>query len=381
MTTVEHLIGDLLLRHNCVIVPSFGGFVAKQVSAKIDYASGKMLPPSKSLLFNKQLINNDGLLINELSLANDLSFDLASAEVKDKVNGWQKALKNGQRIELDRVGYLYADAEKNICFEQDRFFNLLLESYGLGKVHFLSEEDVQIAERITVQRDLASAIVVEERSPLKKVAAEETEEVELIPVIVHPVIEEKRKSNAWKYIAAACILPIAFYSVWIPMKTDVLHSGIISFNDFNPFHKTEKAEYKKQALEFDTTSKNEHVSLEEKVNELPSEVEVYTYKYDEDLFIPVALDKNTSENIEPVSPVNENAFEADAMHFIVGCFGDEENAVNLVLKLKSSGLDAKIVDFHNGLHRVSAGAGLSMEAIFQIRQEASALGFTGWTLK
>ena len=114
MTTVEHLIGDLLLRHNCVIVPSFGGFVAKQVSAKIDYASGRMTPPSKSLLFNKQLINNDGLLINEFSQANELSFNQASKEVSAKVSLWREALKSGQRIELDRVGYLYNDAENNL---------------------------------------------------------------------------------------------------------------------------------------------------------------------------------------------------------------------------------------------------------------------------
>ena len=38
--------------------------------------------------------------------------------------------------------------EKNICFEQDRFFNLLLESYGLGKVHFVSESDIQIVKEV-----------------------------------------------------------------------------------------------------------------------------------------------------------------------------------------------------------------------------------------
>ena len=37
MVSVEELIGELLLRHNCVIIPSFGGFVAKQTGASIDY--------------------------------------------------------------------------------------------------------------------------------------------------------------------------------------------------------------------------------------------------------------------------------------------------------------------------------------------------------
>ena len=67
MISIEQLIGDLLIQHNCVIVPSFGGFVAQKISAKIDFKSGKILPPSKSLLFNRQLINNDGLLANVIS--------------------------------------------------------------------------------------------------------------------------------------------------------------------------------------------------------------------------------------------------------------------------------------------------------------------------
>src|SRR3989338_1414297 len=153
MTTIEQLLGDLLLRHNCVIVPGFGGFVARQVSARIDYSSGKMHPPSKSLLFNKQLVNNDGLLVAELARENTLSYDQALENVRHLVNDWQSTLRAGHRIELDRIGYLFLDAEKNLCFEQDRFFNLLLESFGLGQVHFLTEEDVKIAESTWISEE------------------------------------------------------------------------------------------------------------------------------------------------------------------------------------------------------------------------------------
>ena len=90
--TIDHLIGKLLLRHNCVIVPSFGGFVAKPISAKVDFDKGIMTPPSKALLFNKQLINNDGLLVNELAQSSSVDFETASKiigdhfpEVKDKL--------------------------------------------------------------------------------------------------------------------------------------------------------------------------------------------------------------------------------------------------------------------------------------------------------
>ena len=77
MFTVEELIGNLLLRNNCVIVPSFGGFVAKQTSATIDYKNGVMLPPRKSVLFNRQLVNSDGLLVSEYASANKVIYPTA----------------------------------------------------------------------------------------------------------------------------------------------------------------------------------------------------------------------------------------------------------------------------------------------------------------
>ena len=141
MISVEQLIGDLLLRHNCVIVPTFGGFVANQSSATIDYALGTMVPPKKSLLFNRQLINNDGLLVSEYARINAVTYTDASDHVLKTATRWMDTLRRGERVTLENIGQLYFDHERNIRFDQDRFFNLLLQSYGLGKVHFVSEKD------------------------------------------------------------------------------------------------------------------------------------------------------------------------------------------------------------------------------------------------
>jgi len=377
MTTIEQLIGDLLLRHNCVIVPSFGGFVAKPVSAKIDYTKGTMIPPSKSLLFNKQLINNDGLLINELALANTLSFDSATAEVKEKVGEWQTLLKRGERIELDRIGHLYFDKEQNICFEQDRFFNLLLESFGLGQVQFLSQEKTPIVEQkiISITEKEAVEKVVEKETPIIPISTplkeKEVSEVE-------PNTGRNRKKIR-RYVAAACFLPFAFYSIWIPVKTDVLESGILSIRDFNPFHKTSEGVYFQSELNAAPATSEVEASLENELNELPSEVEVYSYKYSDDFYIPVQL-KKAKEPL-PLNNTSSEAFNPDAMNYIVGCFGDKTNATNMVLKLNNSGLDARILDVNNGLHRVTAGSAISNESLLSIKSQVEGLGLVGWTLK
>jgi hypothetical protein len=74
MFSVEEIICQLLLRHSCVIIPSFGGFVAQSVSASIDKENGIIQPPSKHLLFNKNLINNDGLLTAEYATFNKINY-------------------------------------------------------------------------------------------------------------------------------------------------------------------------------------------------------------------------------------------------------------------------------------------------------------------
>jgi hypothetical protein len=160
--SIEKLIGDLLLRHNYVVVPSFGGFVAKQTAASIDKVNGIMLPPKKSLLFNRQLINNDGLLIASFAKEMGITFDEASQEVQKLVENWYITLNEGERVNIDKVGFLFLDQEKNIGFEQDRYFNLLLHSYGLGKVHFISEEDIQLVNQpVVISPQLVKETVVE----------------------------------------------------------------------------------------------------------------------------------------------------------------------------------------------------------------------------
>lgn len=409
MKSVEELIGELLLRHNCVIVPSFGGFVAKQMSARIDFEHGTMLPPSKSLLFNRQLVNNDGLLINELAQANELTFDQASIQVRHKISGWNELLKQGGRIEIDKVGHLFYDAESNICFEQDRFFNLLLESYGLGKVHFLTEEDVKIVEH-TIQiidqhekelKEKPVSIVeeqevveVKEENPVIKetpilkpefvVKDTETdkEQKENVEVVEHPT-SRKRKNSAWRYVAAACLLPIAFYSFWIPLKTDVLESGVISINDFNPFHSSDKAIYSSEFLPAtEDLQVSSTPSLHETINSLPASSSTYTMKYDEGHFITVNLpEKEVAEDNNVEKEKEKVVVKANAMHYIVGCFGNKSNAQKLVRKLKKKGLDAHVVGYSNGLHRVASGSAISEEEMSNIAARSKQLGFPGWILR
>ena len=390
MISVEELIGDLLLRNNCVIVPSFGGFVANQSAAIIDYRNGIITPPRKSVLFNRQLINNDGLLIKELSFVNNIEYSVAENAIKTIVENWNAQLATGERIVLDRIGFIFLDAEKNICFEQDRFFNLLLESYGLGKVHFIAEEDVKLAQHIQQENPI---LAVEEK-PLFTLESSDIDaiinnEEQPFVEIQHPA--SKKKLAIWKYVAAALIIPIGFYSFWIPMKTNVLESGILSIKDFNPLYKTNEGLYKNEALSKLNYQIKPEESLEKSIQSITSGSANYSFKFNDDIYINVRLKENTTTTEQAINEIPEVVIPSTtkpivnatkkSFDFVVGVFSTEENATNLINSLKTKGFNAKIVDKNGELFRVSAGTSNSNEEIIKIKEKALSAGIDGWILK
>lgn len=387
---IEQLIGELLLRHNCVVVPSFGGFVARQTSAVVDSRNGVMLPPGKSLLFNKQLINNDGLLIASYAQSANVSYDEAAAEIQSKVIEWQQKLHAGERITIEKVGYLFLDQEKNIGFEQDRFFNLLLSSYGLGKVHFVSEEDIRIVARPEINPVEKTETATRQDIPVIEMIPAGEPVIGKIPdeIPVLPLPAVKTTVKLWKYAAAAALIPIAFYSYWIPVKTRVLESGVFAIQDFNPFHTAQEGTYDARNWTFKLdTARMETETLDEMITSLPENVTILSYPFDNDLFIPVRTGNQPETTAATVQTPAETTIEPMAVsgsgyHLIAGCFGSESNAQNFVKDLKSKGMDAYVVDFHQGLYRVSAGKAADASLLQNAQSKIQALDIPGsWILK
>jgi hypothetical protein len=401
--SIEKLIGDLLLRHNCVVVPSFGGFVAKQTPASIDKVNGIMLPPKKSLLFNRQLVTNDGLLIACFAKEMGITFDEAAIKVQSLVEIWVQALNEGERVVIDKVGFLFLDQEKNIGFEQDRYFNLLLHSFGLGTVHFVSEEDIQLVNQpVSINPQIVNQPVTAQKS-------RETPIITLIPEGIEKVEKEKNEApiisisagktnttSLWRYAAVAILMPIAFYSYWIPMKTNVLESGIFAVQDFNPFHHSSKGKYERKDFPIKLDKKfPTFISVEDEIQKLDANVQVWSYPFSDKLFIPIKITGAPKEVVQEIAdqkveaPIIETPIEnikvsntESAYYLITNCFGSISNAQNFVSFLKSKGFDAQIVDTKNGLQRVSAGKSANAADLKSIQSQVEALDIQGsWILK
>lgn len=356
MISIEEILSELLLNHTCVIIPKFGGFVAKQTSAKIDLERNLVIPPSKHLLFNKHLIANDGLLINELATKNKLSFQDSEGRVSLFVDDINLQLKNFKHYHLPKIGTFHMDTEGNIIFEQDRYFNFLLNAYGLTSVQFVSKQQAEKTE-----------VEIEEETP------------------VIPIAEGKR--NLWKYAAAACLLPLAFYSIWIPTRSNVIQSGLISRNDFNPFYKQKVGKYQRETLKLRKETNQE--SFEDKLT-LEPESYYANFQMDKNNVFKVRMEqKNTIEEIrvEKTVSISENTVSeiqfstsSKKYQYVLGCFANPTNATNFYNKLKAAGFDAS-KSSAGSLIRISIGATNDLDSLQESISSANSLGFKGWILK
>lgn len=351
MHKIEDLVSSLLLRHSCVIIPNFGGFVAKTISAKLDLDRGLFLAPSKQLLFNKNLLNNDGLLISEYASINAIEYSKSQSEIEEFVLDLKSKLNSKQSVHIERVGKLSYDLEGNLVFEQDRYFNLLLSSYGLSQVQFIANKEPEINEPSIKEKK------IKEKAPIRKI-------------------------NYLKYAAAACLLPLAFYSFWIPTHSGVLESGLISFKDFNPFYKKEIGAYSQQKM---ATQQNDVLEKNVFENQITTSKNhrIGLYKFDEGINIPIRIEekKIVKEILDIKIKTNQNIISStNTFEYIIGCFSNKNNALALISKLKKEGFNAKIAG-GSPLVRVSIGGADSDLQMQTIIQKANEKGYKGWILK
>ena len=130
---ISNHIFSLLHEHDCVIIPNFGAFVARIVSAKISSDGSKIFPPNKEITFNKSLVKNDGLLINKVSSTENISYELADEKIKKWVIKSHKKIKKYGFIEIKNIGSIELENEKYI-FTRSQNPIFLKSSFGLNSI-------------------------------------------------------------------------------------------------------------------------------------------------------------------------------------------------------------------------------------------------------
>lgn len=147
MKRLSQHIYQLLVGHNCVIVPELGGFVAQYMPARYDEAEESFFPPCRQISFNAQLTINDGLLVQSYMESEHADFIKASEYVSQDIAQLKRMLDNEGRVELTDIGTLSMSLNGRFIFESDKSTLTTPEYYGLDSFSaYLVAQDNVVAQ-------------------------------------------------------------------------------------------------------------------------------------------------------------------------------------------------------------------------------------------
>ena len=174
----------------------------------------------------------------------------------------------------------------------------------------------------------------------------------------------------------------------------MLESGVISLADFNPFHSGKPGTYKAPESNYHFSERKNKKQLEN----LPKNVETFSYEMDEDTYVPVSLKKKKAvqvpeekviEKVNP-APIKETlkpieqpkvstvvSSTPSGGQIIVGSYSSKQNAQELIQLLASNGISGQIME-KDGKIRVTAGNAAQFK---QLEPKLKSLGIAPWVLK
>lgn len=129
MNTLSRHIEYLVRKHDCVIVPGWGAFVASYQSAHIDTDNFRITPPSRNIGFNPALTHNDGLIAASIARQIGVSYDNAVDMISREVDTIRHQLDNDGEIAIGHIGIFRKNIEGSASFEpyptaNNEFFGL-----------------------------------------------------------------------------------------------------------------------------------------------------------------------------------------------------------------------------------------------------------------
>ncbi len=292
MERMNAYLRDLLILHDCVILPDFGGFVGNYKPAQKteqDY----FMPPRKVIAFNPQLKENDGLLANTIVAIENVNYNTAIQKVTDFTATINKELKATGSYAIPEVGILELKEEERLVFTPDAVSNLLATPVG-----FTNFQPMPIVAKKAEPKKKAKVVYF---PVFRKVLVAGVSGFALLSLLFH--------SGNFKDESLASIFPLGNNStVKSEAKTIPTKTVEVATLDKKPF------EVKEQPI------------LEAK---------------------PIATTTATEQTTHKLTK---------RYHVIAGCFSKVENAEKLQKKLSQKYENVQIFPHKNNLFAVSAGS-------------------------
>lgn len=116
MQLLSQHIEFLLTRHDCVILPGFGAFIAETRCAEFDAEKRAFLPPRRNVSFNSAVISDDGLIAHSVARKERITFEEGRKIVEQRIMLLREQLDR-ETVTIGKVGTLSKKADGRIIFE------------------------------------------------------------------------------------------------------------------------------------------------------------------------------------------------------------------------------------------------------------------------
>ena len=157
MIELSKHIEVLLLKHNCVIVPQLGGFIAQDVPARYVAEENIFLPPHRTVAFNPQLTLNDGLLVQSYMKVYDTNYPETVKLIDQAVSNLKSEIEEHGVYELNGIGKITTNIDGTYVFEPLEAGIISPSMYGLDAVVVSKKENPSKDASHTEQKQDKSA--------------------------------------------------------------------------------------------------------------------------------------------------------------------------------------------------------------------------------
>ena len=191
-------IERLLLEHDCVIVPGFGGFVLQAIATAYRADERLFLPMRKEVVFNANLRHTDGLLNEAYRRAYGVDYQRASLMLEEDIKALRTTLSGDRHLSLGRFGDFSLGEEGQIIFTPGESVVFNADAYGLAPLRF--PELPPLVEKRPEREPKGDVLYIPVSRRLIRVVAASAAAVALFLVVSTPVKEVNRAAYTASFI-------------------------------------------------------------------------------------------------------------------------------------------------------------------------------------
>ena len=116
MNDLSYHIEHLLLTHDCVVVPLFGAFVARESESSRVEQENLFFPPLRTVRFNADVTEDDGLLVGEISHSLRCTIPEAKRNIQAMILRLRQQLLAEGQVDFGSIGVFMQDEDGHLTF-------------------------------------------------------------------------------------------------------------------------------------------------------------------------------------------------------------------------------------------------------------------------